>query len=111
MDVVLLAGMLLLAGLPAVGTRQTHFAIASTTIRIIAVVYAIIVALHGHRVIGDRMRRLLDVAAGIMLISMAWFETFPAGNHVTETGIYAGVGLILLALSALMGRGARLAAS
>ena len=109
-DMVLLTGMLLLAGLPAVGTRQTHFAIASGTIRVVAVVYAMIVALDGHRIVSERMRRLLDMSMGVMLLAMSWFETFPAGNHVAETGIYAGVGAILLALAAI-GGGQRLAVS
>lgn len=101
---VLVTGMLLLAALPVVGTRQTHFVIASGTIRIIAVVFAMIVALHGHAIVSDRMRRVLDITAGIMLLAMSWFETFPAGNHVAETGIYAGFGAILLVLGAATGR-------
>lgn len=96
--------------LPAAGTRQTHFAIAAVTLRIFAAVYASVIALDAIHAISSRARRGLDVASAAVLALMSWAETYPAGNHLTEIGIYAGVSLILFALTLLsLPAGARIA--
>jgi len=100
-DVVLLAGIIALSFLPAVGTRQTHFRVAAGTLRIFAGVYAVVAAAGVRRLISARARTLLDSSAAAILALMAWAETFPAGNHVGEIGIYSGVAVILAALAVI----------
>ena len=109
-DIVLITGMVALSFLPAVGTQQKHFAIAAGTIRIFAAVYAAIVIL-AWRVMSPTGRRTLDFTAAATLALMAWLETFPAGNHLAEIGIYSGVAAIVFTLAVLAVSGQRLAVS
>ena len=93
-DIVLVAGIVALSFMPVVGTEQTHFPVVAGTLRVFAAVYlAIAFAMK------SRMRALIDGAMVAMLALMAYAETFPAGNHITEQGIYGGLALIVLGLA------------
>lgn len=105
-DLILLTGIVALSFLPVAGTQQTHFAIASGTLRIFAVVYGAIVflsavGLRDRRPISPRSRTILDFTAAALLALMSWAERFPAGNHITEMAIYGTVAGMILALSVL----------
>src|SRR5688572_21083601 len=85
-DAVVILAVLALSFLPAVGTDEAHFAIASKSLRIIAGIYATIVLLGSaprtRPVLGRTGRFLTDLGFAAFLGSMSWFETFPAGNHI-----------------------------
>lgn len=102
-DIVLVASMLALSFLPAVGTEEGHFAIASKVIRIIAGVYTVLLVL-GHTVLRRGARLAVDVVFAIFLASMAWFEMFPAGNHIREKAIYAAMAGIIFGLALMSSR-------
>lgn len=100
-DVVLIAGILAVSFLPAVGTREVHYAAAGNAMRIIAAVYAGIVLLNTQTdVLSGFGRNVLDVLFVLLLGGMAWSEQFPAGLHVRETAIYifAAAAVSLLSL-------------
>src|SRR5690242_4783858 len=93
-DVVLIASIVTLSFLPAVGTQEGHFAIAAKSLRIVAGIYTLFVVL-ANTILGRRSRLALDITFALFLASMAWFETFPAGNHIREAAIYAAIGGIV----------------
>jgi hypothetical protein len=102
-DVVLIASILALSFLPAVGTEEGHFAIAAKSLRIIAGIYALFVVL-ANSILGRRSRMAVDLTFALFLASMAWFETIPAGNHVREAAIYAAIAGIVAVLAVMGGR-------
>ncbi|MFL6244440.1 MAG: hypothetical protein ACJ74H_00320 [Thermoanaerobaculia bacterium] len=100
-DLVLIASMVALSFLPAVGTEEGHFVVAAKSLRILAGIYTLLVVL-ANSILGRRSRLIVDVTFALFLASMAWFETFPAGNHVREAAIYAAISGIV-AMLAVMG--------
>ena len=105
-DVVLIAGIVALSFLPAIGTEERHFAVAAKSLRIIAGMYTLFVVL-ANTILGRRSRLAVDVTFALFLASMAWFEMFPAGNHTREAAIYAAIGGIVAILGVLSGREAK----
>jgi hypothetical protein len=105
-DVVLIASIVTLSFLPAVGTAEGHFAIAAQSLRIIAGIYTLFVVL-ANTILGRRSRMAVDLSFALFLAAMAWFETFPANNHVREAAIYAAIGGIVAVLGVMGGREAK----
>ena len=102
-DVVLIASIVALSFLPAVGTDEGHFAMAAKSLRIIAGIYTLFVVL-ANTILSSRSRLVVDVTFALFLASMSWFETFPVGNHAREAAIYAALGGIVLSLGVMGGR-------
>lgn len=102
-DVILIAGIVALSFLPAVGTEEGHFAVAAKSLRIIAGIYALFVLL-ANTILGRRSRQVVDLAFAFFLAAMAWFEQFPAGNHIREAAIYAAIGGIVAVLAVIGSR-------
>jgi hypothetical protein len=102
-DLIVIVTIVVLSFLP-IGAG-VHFRIAVGTLRIFAGVYAVIVALSMLHLISSRTRAVLDVTAAVILAVMSYTDTFPAGNHLPEIVIYAGVSLVLFALAAIRPRG------
>lgn len=101
-DTTLIAGILAMSFLPAVGTREVHYLAAGNAMRIIAAVYAGIVLLNTQTdVLTGTGRKVLDAMFVLLLAGMAWTEQFPAGLHIRETAIYVFVGLAVASLSLL----------
>lgn len=101
-DIVLIAYIVALSFLPAVGTQEGHYAVAAKSLRIIAGIYTLFVVL-ANTVLGSRSRLIVDVTFALFLASMAWFEMFPTGNHIREAAIYAAIAGIVGTLG-VMGR-------
>jgi hypothetical protein len=99
-DIVLIASIVALSFLPAAGTQEGHFAMAAKALRVIASIYTLFV-IAASTLLGRRSRFVLDITFALFLASMAWFETFPAGNHIRETAIYAAIGGIVATLAAI----------
>src|SRR5438477_7892142 len=59
---------------------------------ILAGVYAAIALASHLRLIAPPVRRAADLTFGIVLLSLAWLESFPAWNHSTEIGLYIAFG-------------------
>ena len=102
-DAVLIASILALSFLPAVGTQEGHFAVAAKSLRIVAGIYTLFVVL-ANTILSRRSRLALDFAFALFLASMSWFETFPAGNHIREAAIYAAIGGIVAGVALMDGR-------
>lgn len=102
-DVVLIASMVALSFLPAVGTQEGHFAVAAKSLRILAGIYTLLVVL-SKTILSRRSRLAVDLAFALFLGSMAWFEAFPAGNHIREAAIYAAIGGIVAGMALMDGR-------
>src|SRR5687767_3435343 len=102
-DVVLIASMVALSFLPAVGTAEGHFAVAAQSLRIIAGIYTLFVVL-ANTILGRRSRLAVDLTFALFLGSMAWFETFPANNHIREAAIYAAIGGLVAVMAVVNGR-------
>lgn len=99
-DVVLIASIVALSFLPAIGTE------AAKSLRIIAGIYTLFLVL-ANTILGRRSRLVVDVTFALFLASMAWFEWFPVGNPTREAAIYAAIGGIVAMLGVLSGREAK----
>ena len=102
-DLVLIASIVALSFLPAVGAAEGHFAVAAKSLRIIAGIYTLFVVL-ANTILSRRSRLVVDLTFALFLASMAWFETFPANNHAREAAIYAAIAGIVAVLGVLGGR-------
>ncbi|HYC59268.1 MAG TPA: hypothetical protein VEK79_06840 [Thermoanaerobaculia bacterium] len=102
-DAVLIASIVALSFLPAVGAAEGHFAVAAQSLRIIAGIYTLFVVL-ANTILGRHSRLALDLAFALFLASMAWFETFPANNHAREAAIYAAIAGIVAVLGVMGSR-------
>ena len=91
-DVVPVAALVVLSRM--VGANQEGVRMA-----ILAGVLAVLVLLALFRVISQRAYRAASVAAAATLLALAWFQSFPAGNHAGEVGAYLVVGVLTLVLA------------
>src|SRR5688500_6607379 len=85
--IAVVLGLLAMSFLPATGTAEGHYAVASGVMRLVAVLYAVVIALR----LSSPAQRLADASFVILLAALAWTETYPAGNHVRETAVYAAM--------------------
>ena len=46
-----------------------------------------------------KLRDVAQVAIGLTMLAVAWFESFPAWNHSAEVGSYIVCGTVVLALA------------
>lgn len=99
-DVVLIACIVALSFLPAVGTEEGHYAVTAKSLRIIAGIYTLFVVL-ANTILGRRSRLAVDLTFALFLASMAWLEVFPVGNHAREAAIYAALGGIVAMLGVI----------
>lgn len=89
---IALAGAL--AGLPyALGAGVTE----AKRMLILACVYTVIAAAAHFRLIAPAVRRAGDLAFGVVLLALAWFQSFPAWNHSADIGLYIAFGAVVLA--------------
>jgi hypothetical protein len=109
-DIVLIASIVALSFLPAVGTEEGHFAVTAKSLRIIAGIYTVFLVL-ANTILGRRSRLVVDLTFALFLACMAWFEMFPVGNHIREAAIYAAIGGIVAMLGVMSNREAGPAAA
>ena len=57
---------------------------------ILAIVYA------AFSLLPERARRAAAVALAVTLLALAWFQSFPAGNHSAEIGLYLLFGALAM---------------
>jgi heme O synthase-like polyprenyltransferase len=63
---------------------------------ILACLLAAVAVLTWLRVIPAPVHRAATAALAVTLLALAWFQSFPAGNHSAEIGLYILFGAIIL---------------
>lgn len=88
-DSLIVLSMLVLPRIVGIGYEAGRMAILSG-------VYAGVAVLALLSRLSSEGRSVLDTAAALVILSLAWLESFPAWGHSAEVGLYLLFGVVVL---------------